>query len=338
MTEYYPGSNIGLNYNAEEGTWNFTNQAQDFIDPSSFSTPEPSFPTAPTNGESEEEQEEFNPCPPGYKYDTSLKQCVPDPNYQAPDFLGQPSTADGDPNKDNPQAEFISFDASTESGRKAMYDHAVKKGYVNEKGELLGPPKALNIGFLTPVAQFGINRQYNRWLKELGKYDAEMKSKGLPTGFVQAIGMAPKILPRFYETTSATQLRGRDVDVSDDASITGRTETDAAIKETRDPAQTITEDQITETKAGEPVDIISDIRDSKSGTSYTDASGDTYTSTGDGGIRFEPRVSKPAVSQKTKGGVSYGTGRGGTASAQRQMKKQSTPSSAAQAFKQYERF
>lgn len=251
MTEYYSGSNIGLNYNAEEGTWNFTNQAQDFIDPSSFSTPEPSFPTAPTNGESEEEQEEFNPCPPGYKYDTSLKQCVPDPDYQAPDFLGQPSTADGDPNKDNPQAEFISFNASTESGRKAMYDHAVKKGYVNEKGELLGPPKAINIGFLTPVAQFGINRQYNRWLKELGRYDAEMKAKGLPTGFVQAIGMTPKILPRFYETTSATQLRGRDIDVSDDASITGRTETDAAIEETQDPAQTITEDQITET-SGDP--------------------------------------------------------------------------------------
>ena len=58
MTEYYPGSNIGLNYNAEEGTWKFSNQPQDFIDSSSFSTPEPSFPTAPTNGENEEEQEE----------------------------------------------------------------------------------------------------------------------------------------------------------------------------------------------------------------------------------------------------------------------------------------
>ena len=296
MTEYYPGSNIGLNYNAEEGTWNFTNQAQDFIDPSSFSTPEPSFPTAPTNGESEEEQEEFNPCPPGYKYDTSLKQCVPDPDYQAPDFLGQPSTADGDPNKDNPQAEFISFDASTESGRKAMYDHAVKKGYVNEKGELLGPPKALNIGFLTPVAQFGINRQYNRWLKELGQYDAEMKSKGLPTGFVQAIGMTPKILPRFYETTSATQLRGRDVDVSDDATIKA---TD--VKTTSD-----LDKQITETQPDPNVLPIG----LPKGNAYVSPQGDTYTSTGDGGFTFTPSENKPAVEQATQSGVKYGAGRG----------------------------
>ena len=160
-----------------------------------------------------------------------------------------------------------------------------------------------------------------------------MKAKGLPTGFAQAIGYA-KILPRFYETTSATQLRGRDVDVSDDATI-------KTTDKTVDTSVTLDDNldsQITETKAGEPVDIISDIRDSKSGTSYTDASGDTYTSTGDGGIKFEPKVSKPAVSQKTKGGVSYGTGRGGTASAQRQMKKQSAPSSAAESFKQYGRF
>ena len=127
--------------------------------------------------------------------------------------------------------------------------------------------------------------------------------------------MAPTLLPSFYDPEGETKLRT-----------------------TSGVSTPITDDQITETKAGEPVDIISDIRDSKSGTSYTDASGDTYTSTGDGGIKFEPKVSKPAVSQKTKGGVSYGTGRGGTASAQRQMKKQSTPRSAAESFKQYGRF
>ena len=334
MTEY-KGSNIGLNYDAATGTWGFTNEPQSFVDVNAFSTADASFPYVEPDTDAPED-ETPDPCPPGYIYDRQLKQCVPDPDYQNPFSPRQQDTVTNDPNRDNPQAEFIEFDASTESGRKFMFDHAVKKGYVDQDGNLLGPPKAPTLPMgMTAVAQFGINRQYNRWLKELGEYDAEMKAKGLPTGFAQAIGYA-KILPRFYE--SRTELRGRDVDVSDDARITGRLETDAAIKETEDPAQTITEDQITETKACEPVDIISDIRDSKSGTSYTDASGDTYTSTGDGGIRFEPRVSKPAVSQKTKGGVSYGTGRGGTASAQRQMKKQSTPSSAAQAFKQYGRF
>ena len=60
---------------------------------------------------------------------------------------------------------------------------------------------------MTAIAQFGINRQYNRWLKEMGRYDAEMRGLGKPSGFAQAIGFA-KILPRFYKTTSATQLRG----------------------------------------------------------------------------------------------------------------------------------
>lgn len=334
MTEYYPGSNIGLNYNAEEGTWNFTNQAQDFIDPSSFSTPEPSFPTAPTNGESEEEQEEFNPCPPGYKYDTSLKQCVPDPNYQAPDFLGQPSTADGDPNKDNPQAEFISFDASTESGRKAMYDHAVKKGYVNEKGELLGPPKALNIGFLTPVAQFGINRQYNRWLKELGKYDAEMKSKGLPTGFVQAIGMAPKILPRFYETTSATQLRGRDVDVSDDATIKATDSTTSV---------TPTTQVATQQGSGESEERDKAIDEAGDGDMIigTNQSGDTTIT-----IRKKPPPpDRPPTGFGNPGDAGASTGSSSSTSTTGTSQgpagapvSVTQPSSAAQAFKQYGRF
>lgn len=326
--KYYKGNNIGLTF---DGTgWKLNNLPQNFINPEAFSTKDPVFPKVPTTPPTTTEPEK-DPCPPGYIFDKTLNQCVPDPNYQT-DFLGQPQRTQPT-GTDSTEAEFVDFDASTSQGRKDMYDHALKRGYINEKGELLGPPKAPTIGIMTPIVQFGITRQYNRWLKELGRYDAEMKAKGLPTGFAQAIGYA-KILPRFYETTSATQLRGRDVDVSDDATI-------KTTDKTVDTSVTLDDDldsQITETKAGEPVDIISDIRDSKSGTSYTDASGDTYTSTGDGGIRFEPKVSKPAVSQKTKGGVSYGTGRGGTASAQRQMKKQSAPSSAAESFKQYGRF
>ena len=329
----YKGSNIGLNYDATTGTWGFTNEPQNFVDVNAFSTADAPFPYVEPDTDAPED-ETPDPCPPGYIYDRQLKQCVPDPDYQNPFSPRQEDTATNDPNKDNPQAEFIEFDASTENGRKFMFDHAVKKGYVDQDGNLLGPPEAPTLPMgMTALAQFGINRQYNRWLKELGQYDADMKAKGLPTGFAQAIGYA-KILPRFYETTSATQLRGRDVDVSDDATIK---DTDKTV----DTSVTLDDDldsQITETKAGQSGDIISDIRDSKSGTSYTDSSGDTYTSTGDGGIRFEPKVSKPAVSQKTEGGVSYGTGRGGTASAQRQMKKQSAPSSAAESFKQYRRF
>ena len=83
MTTYYKGNNIGLNYDAAAGTWSFTNTPQDFIDPNAFSSPDPKFPTAPTTPTTPTEPEQ-DPCPAGYIYDNSLKQCVPDPNYQNP--------------------------------------------------------------------------------------------------------------------------------------------------------------------------------------------------------------------------------------------------------------
>ena len=83
MTTYYKGNNIGLSYDAAAGTWSFNNTPQDFIDPNAFSTPDPKFPTAPTTPTTPTEPEQ-DPCPAGYIYDNSLKQCVPDPNYQNP--------------------------------------------------------------------------------------------------------------------------------------------------------------------------------------------------------------------------------------------------------------
>ena len=81
MTTTYQGNTIGLSF---DGTgWSFTNTPQDFIDLNAFSTPDPVFPTAPTTPTTPTEPEQ-DPCPPGYIYDNSLKQCVPDPNYQNP--------------------------------------------------------------------------------------------------------------------------------------------------------------------------------------------------------------------------------------------------------------
>jgi len=213
MTTYYKGNNIGLNYDAAAGTWSFTNTPQDFIDPNAFSTPDPKFPTAPTTSTTPTEPEQ-DPCPAGYIYDNSLKQCVPDPNYQNP-FAQQEQQNTTEAEKEQAEKDknaFIEFNSETETGRKDMYNHALTKGYIDKDGNVLGPPQAplLPMG-LTAVAQFGINRQYNRWLTEMGKYDASMKAQGLPTGFAQAIGFA-KILPRFYETSSKIQMRGRDVD------------------------------------------------------------------------------------------------------------------------------
>ncbi len=69
---------MGLNYNASTATWNFTNEANDFIDTDSFSSKDPDFKFAPTE-DKDDDTEEDTKCPAGYIYDNTLKQCVPEP-------------------------------------------------------------------------------------------------------------------------------------------------------------------------------------------------------------------------------------------------------------------
>ena len=80
---YYKGNNIGLNYDAATATWSFTNEPNDFIDTSAFSTKDPKFDYVPPQNTTPDETDD-DPCPAGYIYDKTLKQCVPDPNYQNP--------------------------------------------------------------------------------------------------------------------------------------------------------------------------------------------------------------------------------------------------------------
>ena len=84
MTATYKGNTIGLNYDAANATWSFTNEPNDFIDPNSFSTADPAFDYTPppSDDDDQDQDDDFNPCPPGYIYDSTLKQCVIDPNQQ----------------------------------------------------------------------------------------------------------------------------------------------------------------------------------------------------------------------------------------------------------------
>ena len=69
---------MGLEQNAD-GTWVFTNPAQTFIDPATFSTPDPDFPTAPVDDDTTED----TTCEVGFLYDSTLKKCVPEvPTYE----------------------------------------------------------------------------------------------------------------------------------------------------------------------------------------------------------------------------------------------------------------
>jgi len=96
---YYKGNTIGLNYDAATGNWSFSNEPNDFIDTNAFSTADPKFDYVPPSNTTPDETEN-DPCPPGYKYDNSLKQCVIDPDYQNPFadtngiFSGMPNRVD----------------------------------------------------------------------------------------------------------------------------------------------------------------------------------------------------------------------------------------------------
>ena len=68
---------------------------KNFIDTNTFSTADPSFEYAPVPPADDTEPEQ-DPCPPGYVYDETLKQCVPDPNYQNPFIQEQPQGGSDD--------------------------------------------------------------------------------------------------------------------------------------------------------------------------------------------------------------------------------------------------
>jgi hypothetical protein len=186
MTSYYKGNNIGLNYDAANATWSFTNEPNDFIDPDSFSTADPAFDYTPPPSTDDDDQD--TTCPPGYIYDETLKQCIPDPNANQQSGYQQ-DTGGG---QDQPQATRVEFDASTPEGRKAMYEHGLEHGYFTtdtSKGgayEFQGAKKA---PFWTGVwGQFGENSEYNRYINELEKEDAKRKAAGQPPILAQAIG------------------------------------------------------------------------------------------------------------------------------------------------------
>ncbi len=167
------GTNLQLTYNEDTDSWSYQNV--DYEYPSSnanswsgFTSADPDFEFAPPE-QDDQEQNNDTVCPPGYIYDETLKQCLPDPEYRAPDYYGAPEQGGG--GDDNQGAEFIEFDSSTPEGREAMFEHGQKNKYFGtdtKKGgayEFLGPPKAPNLPFgLGAVAQFGENRQYNRYI------------------------------------------------------------------------------------------------------------------------------------------------------------------------------
>ena len=146
---YYKGNTIGLNYDAATGNWSFSNEPNDFIDTDAFSTSDPKFDFVPPSGTTPDEPEN-DPCPAGYKYDSTLKQCVIDPDYQNPFMDEQTQTTGG--GGDTTPVRIAGTDRATTDGNfiasddeynkmsaSELIENYKQRGFVklNDKGQLV---------------------------------------------------------------------------------------------------------------------------------------------------------------------------------------------------------
>lgn len=145
---YYKGNNIGLNYDAANGTWSFSNEPQDYIDKNAFSTPDPIFNYTPPEDEADDEED--TNCPEGYIYDNTLKQCVPDPakqnqysqqqNNNTTEAEKQQAVRIAGTNRTTMDGNFIASDAEYDAMSPGdLIENYKQRGFIrkNNKGELV---------------------------------------------------------------------------------------------------------------------------------------------------------------------------------------------------------
>jgi len=344
------GTNLQLTYNEDTDSWSYQNVNYEYT-PSSgnswsgFTSPDPDFEYVPDTPDTSQPDGDDDPCPAGYIYDNELKQCVPDPNYRAPDYYGAPAPDDTSGRDSTGGNDFIEFDSSTPEGRQAMFQHGQDKGYFGtdtSKGgayEFLGPPETgMPFPMLKGLAQFGENRQYNRYINELNKLNNQRLAEGKPAILAQAVGFFGlsktfqdwgNATMAIHSPNSTTGFQGPYRTETTDRNI-GGVNVDSMERELR--AEKLKQEKAKTEKARAEADM-KKMEQLDKGESIRDSSGDTYTkvtsddrSTGGGskGFSFTSRDPKPSVSQKTQSGQDYGTGRGGTASKQQEMKKRDT--------------
>jgi len=194
------GTNLQLTYDENTDSWSYQNVDYEYPSGSTnswsgYTTADPAFEFAPEEPTTTTPSPDEDPCPPGYTYDTTLLQCVPDPNYQAPMYAGEPGIEGERDYARDAQESFIEFDASTPSGREAMYEHGLSHGYFTtdtSKGgayKFKGPKKTgMTLFGLQGLAQFGEDRQYDRYINELAREDAKRRAAGQSPILAQAVG------------------------------------------------------------------------------------------------------------------------------------------------------
>ena len=94
----YSSTNLRLTYDNDTNQWSYTEADYEYANPtpptwSGYTSSDPDFEFAPEVPDTNQPPSE-DPCPAGYIYDNTLKQCVPDPNYAPRQFMGEPTGRD----------------------------------------------------------------------------------------------------------------------------------------------------------------------------------------------------------------------------------------------------
>ena len=334
------GTNLQLTYDEVNDSWSYQNVDYEYPSGSTnswsgFTSPDPEFEFAPE--EQQQEQDNSTVCPPGYIYDETLKQCLPDPNYIAPAYAGDPWAAkDKD---DQPEPEFIEFDASTPEGRKSMYEHGREHDYFTtdtKKGgayKFKGAPETgMVFPGLVPLAQFGEDAQYKRYINELVREDAKRKAAGQSPILAQAVGFFG-LAKSFKNWGSYAMGAASSISQSAPSGWVGdpwKTDTTTGFQippDVRTQTSGISEETDKELDRLDRALRTEKLRQAENKTKESEIKvkkalsdlEDTYTkiepkdrSEGGTGYTFTPKVDKPPVEQTTQSGVKYGAGRGGT--------------------------
>ena len=170
MAATYPATNLQLQYNSANDEWSFTEVAYDYPTgqvPSwqGYTTPDIPFPTDENGNGDENGDEDRDPCPPGYIYDEVLKQCVPDPNYTAPAYAGEPGTDREEPNPLSYRELEGYPDTMAKFSREDMFRWGLDKGYLDKFGNIIGPMQTTAPGWLGTIGQSGNVHQFNQWIQ-----------------------------------------------------------------------------------------------------------------------------------------------------------------------------
>ena len=180
-----------------DGTsWSINNVAQNFIDTNSFSSSDETFPYVPPEATTPDtETGVTDPCPPGYIYDESLKQCVPDPNtentFLQEQNINQSSQPDQEglyipsneikedwiANANNPKYE------GGKTGLQNYLDNLDDRGWTKiENGKIIFKKNAGKLG----AARFGLSNEHEaktqkiiQDLQRMGAINAQVVSTGI---------------------------------------------------------------------------------------------------------------------------------------------------------------